>query len=90
MRTVAATPVFLVEAATRRLGNGRPEGARSSDARPSSGAGRSPSVAVNPLTVGLTHGTPSEPNWPQMAGALRPATTARARNVVAFEALGTA
>ena len=45
---------------------------------------------MNPLTVGLTHGIPSDENCPQTAGASRPATTALARNVVAFDAFGTA
>ena len=49
-----------------------------------------PDVAVKPLTVAFTHGTPSEPNWPHTAGASWPATTARARNTVAFDLFGTA
>ena len=44
---------------------------------------------MKPLTVGLTHGTPTPANWPQTAGAFRPATTVRARNAVALESLGT-
>ena len=49
-----------------------------------------PDVAVKPLAVGLTQGTPSEANGVQAAGAARPATTARARKVVAFDLFGTA
>ena len=45
---------------------------------------------MNPLDVGLTQGTPSEANGVQAAGAARPATTARARKVVAFDFFGTA
>src|SRR5262245_33537338 len=81
MRTVAGTGRVVVD-------GGRP--ARRPPSTTSYRSVRVRDVAAKPLSVGFTHGTPSEANWLHTGGASRLSTATRAWNVVAFDLFGTA